>query len=219
MGYQYILFDFDGTIANTGEGIVKSVDYALRSFGIRTENQAELIKFIGPPLRESFRIFYGMDAAQAERAVAKYRERYSDRGIWENELYPGVEKLLQQLKQAGKTVALATSKPGVYAKMVLKQHQIEPYFDVIVGSELDGTRERKTEVIAEVLRQLAIGAEERERAVMIGDRHQDMLGAKEFGLATIGLRLGFAAPRELEDCRPDAIADDYAALDKLLLGS
>lgn len=212
------MFDLDGTLSNTEAGIVRSVQYALAAFGIREEDTASIRRFIGPPLRESFRLFYGMTEGQAERAVAKYRERYETTGVYENRLFDGVPEMLDALRHAGKRLAVATSKPTVFAQKVLRQHEIEGYFELVVGSELDGRRDTKEEVIAEVLRLLGIGEADRLKTVMVGDRRHDLNGGKAFGLKTAGLRLGFADPGELEACSPDYIAEDIADLTAYLLG-
>lgn len=218
-GFLNILFDLDGTLSDTEEGIVKSVQHALAAFSVQEEDPASIRRFIGPPLRESFRLFYGMTAEEAERAVAKYRERYETVGVYENRLFDGVPGMLAALRRAGKRLAVATSKPTVFARKVLRQHDIERYFEVVVGCELDGRRDTKEEVISEALRQLGIGETERKNTVMVGDRRHDLNGGKAFGLKTVGLRLGFADPGELEACHPDHIAADIAELTAYLLGS
>ena len=215
---QNILFDLDGTLSNTEEGIVKSVQYALADFSIKEEDTASLRRFIGPPLRESFCRFYGMTTEEAERAVRKYRERYETVGVYEDRLFDGVPEMLSALRRAGKRLAVATSKPTVFAKKVLQQHGIEGDFDLVVGAELDGRRDAKEEVIAEALRLLNIGEEARKHTVMVGDRSYDLNGGRAFGLKTVGLRLGFAAPGELKACQPDFIAADIAELTAYLLG-
>lgn len=217
MAYQYILLDLDGTLTDPKEGIANCVAYALSSFGVTVEDLDELTKFIGPPLRWSFSNYYGFSEEDAERLVAKYRERYTDIGIFENRLFDGVPEMLRALKSAGKTVALATSKPEIFAKRILEKYGVAQYFDVIVGSLLDGTRDSKNDVIAEVLRQLNLPEEEKESCIMVGDRHHDISGGKAFGLATAGLRLGYAEPGELEAAGADHIAEDIEELTGLLL--
>jgi len=126
--FEYILFDLDGTITDSGEGITKSVQYALKSFDILVNNLEELRKFIGPPLKESFKEYYKFDEEKANRALVKYREYYADKGIYENSLYDGIIEILEKLKKNGKTIILATSKPEVYAKQILKYFKIDKYF-------------------------------------------------------------------------------------------
>ena len=151
---DYILFDLDGTLTDPKEGITKSVQYALSAFGIEVTNLDELEPFIGPPLKDSFMEFYGMDEPTALRAIEKYRERFQDKGLFENRLYDGVPELLRKLKGNHKKVAIASSKPTVFVERILEYFDIRRYFDVVVGSELDGTRTEKSEVVAEALRQL-----------------------------------------------------------------
>ena len=149
---QVILFDLDGTLTESGEGIMKSVQYALEKLGIIEENQEKLRRFIGPPLLESFMNYYGMDQETAAQAVVYYRERYTDKGIFENELYPKIPQLLEILQINDKILGVASSKPEVYVKQILEHFGIDQYFQVIVGSELDGSRTKKPEVIEEALR-------------------------------------------------------------------
>lgn len=217
MNYQYILLDLDGTLTDPKEGITKCVAYALESYGVQVDNLDDLRKFIGPPLRWSFANYYGFSAEDAEKLVAKYRERYTDIGIFENRLFDGVTEMLEALKSAGKTVALATSKPEVFARRILEKYGVDRYFDVIVGSLLDGTRDDKPDVIAEVLRQLDLDDAQKKHCIMVGDRHHDIAGGKQFGLATAGLRLGYAEDGELEAAGADFIAEDIAELTAYLL--
>lgn len=197
--YQYILFDLDGTLTDPKEGITKCVQYALRSFHIEAELD-DLVDFIGPPLTESFQKYYGMTEDESVQAVVKYRERFSDTGIFENGVYPGISELLADLKQKGAKLAVATSKPEVYARRILEKYDLMAYFDVVVGSELDGRRVDKAEVIEEALRQLGIDNKEGKRhIVMIGDRMHDMVGAIKNGIDGLGVYYGYAHEGELEE--------------------
>ena len=173
--YRYILFDLDGTLTDPKEGITKCVQYALKYFGIEADIE-KLVDFIGPPLLESFQKYYHLDDEQGHMALKKYRERFSDIGIFENGVYPGIAELLSTLKAQGRKIALATSKPGVYAKRILERYELLPYFDVVVGSELDGRRTDKGEVITEALRQLEIQEKQKPEVLMIGDRLHDKIG-------------------------------------------
>lgn len=192
---RYFLFDLDGTVADNGEGILKSAQYALDAFGIYNEPEERLRRFVGPPLDASFREFYGFSQEQALAAVEKYRERYRVKGVYENQLYPGVRELLECLSQRA-AVCLATSKPQVFANTILEMGQVLPFFQVVVGAELDGSRTDKAEVIQAVLERL--GNPPKEQAVMIGDRKHDILGAGTAGVESIGVRYGFAPEGELE---------------------
>lgn len=212
--YKYLFFDLDGTLTDPYEGITKSFQYALNSFGI--DEKTENLKWvIGPPLVNSFMVGYGMDKQTAFCAVEKYRERFAKIGIHENVLYDGITELLKNLKDTGKILALATSKPTVYAEQILKEFNIYDFFDVRVGSELDGRRNDKAEVIAEVLYRL--GVSDKNQALMIGDRKHDILGAKRNGIDSLGVRFGYAECGELEEAGADYICDTIEALKLFLM--
>lgn len=216
--FQYLLFDLDGTLTDPKLGITTCVQYALHKFGIEEADLDKLEPFIGPPLSDSFQEFYGFDEGQAADAIKAYRERFSTIGLFENELYTGMDKLLARLKGEGKKLAVASSKPEVFVRKILKHFGIEQYFDVIVGSELDGTRSKKEEVIEEALRQLCHeGKSDNDIVVMIGDRKFDIQGAKAFGLVSVGVSFGYAAPGELEQAGADYIVDTVSELEELLL--
>lgn len=216
--FQYLLFDLDGTLTDPKIGITTCAQYALRHFGIEEPDLDKLEPFIGPPLLESFQGLYGFDEKKAKEAIRVYRERFSTVGLFENEIYLGIEKMLARLKQAGKKLAVASSKATVYINQILQHFKIEQYFDVIVGSELDGTRSKKEEVIEEALRQLCqMGKTDNDIAVMIGDRKFDILGARALGLASIGVSFGYAPPGELEEAQPDYIVGTVPELEELLL--
>lgn len=152
--YEYILFDLDDTLTDSKPGITRCVQYALHKMGIEEPDLDKLEPFIGPPLLDSFREFYGLDAKQGQQAIVYYRERFNAGGIFENQVYPGVEKLLSDLKNLGKKLAVASSKPQVYVERILEHFGLGSYFDVVVGSGLDGTRTKKEEVVEEALRRL-----------------------------------------------------------------
>lgn len=210
---RYVLFDLDGTVADNGEGICKSAQYALDFFGIHHEPVENLRRFVGPPLQESFQVLYGFSPEKAKIAVEKYRERYRVKGVYENKLYPGIPALLEELSHRA-AVCLATSKPEVFSRKILEMGGVLPYFTRAVGSELDGRRTDKAEVIQEVLRQL--GNPDRAQAVMVGDRKHDILGAKACGVESIGVEYGFAPERELEEAGADHIVPTVEALRGLL---
>lgn len=212
--YQYILFDLDGTLTDPKEGITKSVAYALRAFGIETEDLDTLCRFIGPPLKNSFMDFYGLSSEEAELAVEKYREYFAPTGIFQNKVYEGVEKMLQHLQAGGKTIILATSKPTVYAKQILEHFRLDAYFNHVIGSELDGRRTKKGEVIACALE--IAGIKDCTEAVMIGDRMHDVIGAKENNLDCIGVLYGYGDRRELEESGADCIAETVEELAKMI---
>lgn len=202
---DFVLFDLDGTLTDPAEGITNSVAYALDKYGIEVADKSTLNVFIGPPLSESFRKYFKFSILQSVDAVTKYREYYHDRGIFENRLYEGIIELLATLKDAGKCVIMATSKPTVFAERIADHFDFRKYFDIIVGSELDGTRIDKAEVIKEALRQA--GDPSPERCIMIGDRVHDVVGAKKTGLPCIGVLYGYGSREELEEAGADMIAE------------
>lgn len=217
--FSYILFDLDGTLSDPKQGICGSVQYALKSFGIEEPDIDRLEPFIGPPLRDSFMKYYGFTPEQAEEAVAKYRERFSVTGKYENTLYPGIAPLLHDLVRAGAKLAIASSKPTIYVEDILVHFGIRQYFDIVVGSELDGTRDRKEEVVDEALRQLdeKYGAKPCE-VVMVGDRCFDVEGAKAAGTRSVAVTYGYAQPGELEQAGADIIVRDVEGLRQVLMG-
>ncbi len=213
MAYDYLLFDLDGTLTDPKEGITKCVRYALESFGIPVEDLSELLCFIGPPLVESFMTRYSFSPEQAEAAVKKYRERFATVGIRENNAMPGMRELLCRLWEQGKTLCVATSKPLVFAREVLDLFDMTRFFAVISGAELNGRRSRKAEVIRDVFAQLNLREQDLGRCVMIGDRRQDVEGALECGIDSIGVRFGYAEPGELEQAGVTRIAADPEELE------
>lgn len=216
--FQNILFDLDGTISDSGAGIIACVQYALEHMGIRESDPDRLRAFVGPPLLVQMQRGYGMDEAQAARAVAKYRERYASQGILENEMYPGVGEMLQKLHAAGKRLALATSKPQPFARQILERYGVAQYFTCIVGATLDGRINTKIEVLQETLQQLDIRTPQaRAQTVMVGDREYDIDGAHHFGLTAIGVEYGYADPGELQRHGADVILPTVSALERYLL--
>lgn len=214
--YDVILFDLDGTLTDPGEGITNSVAYALRKFGIEVPDRRALYKFIGPPLYESFMKYYGFDRTGGLAAVEAYREYYRDRGIWENRVYNGIPALLAELKAAGKTLVLGTSKPEEFAERILDHFALRQYFDFVAGSTMDSARVAKADVLNYALESLHIAPSE--RVVMVGDREHDVLGAEAVGLACVGVLFGYGDRPELERAGAAEIAADVPQLRKILLG-
>lgn len=210
---QYLLFDLDGTLTDPMVGITSSVQYALEKFGIHVRYLKELIPFIGPPLAESFRKFYGFSKEDAERAIQYYREYYAPKGIFENEVYEGIPEMLAHLTEAGFTLLVATSKPTVFARKVLKYFGMEDYFSFVGGSELDGSRTKKAEVISYILKTCGIEAKE---AIMIGDRRHDIEGGKACGLESVGVLYGYGTEQELTEAGADHIIRTVAELEDYL---
>lgn len=211
---KHLFFDLDGTLTDSMPGIVHAVQHALRHFGIEPPADEALRCFVGPPMRESFMEFYGMSAAEAERAVAVSREYFIPKGMFENELYEGIAELLAATDAAGYTHIIATSKPQPFAERIIAHFGLTDRFRLICGSLLDGSRTTKSQVIGHALRTLGITPDE---AIMIGDRRYDIEGAAEFGMESIAAGWGYAAPGELEAARPTHFVRDVAALRRLLL--
>lgn len=212
--YRYILFDLDGTLTDPKEGITKSIAYALDYYGIQVDDLDSLCKFIGPPLQESFMKYYGFEEEKAKEAVEKYREYFRPHGVYENKVYDGVEYLLKTLAERGKMIILATSKPTVFAKIILKHFGLEQYFDYVAGSELDGSRVEKGDVIAYALEQA--GVTDKTLTVMIGDRKHDIIGAKQNGLDSIGVLYGYGGMEEFQEYGADAVVTTVEELLKTL---
>lgn len=212
--YDTILFDLDGTLTDPGEGITKSVEYALKKFDIVTRDRRELYKFIGPPLKDSFMKYYGFSEEKAEQAIVYYREYFRDIGIFENEVYEGVEDMLRTLHADGKRLVLATSKPEEFAIRILEHFSLKKYFAVTAGASMDSSRSKKGDVIA-----YAISLCEdfnKGSTVMIGDREHDIIGAKENGLKSIGVLYGYGDENELKTAGADYIASNTEDILKLI---
>lgn len=213
--YDYVLFDLDGTLSDPKEGICKSVQYALHDQGIEEPDIDKLEPFIGPPLGASFAQSYGMDEQQCQKAIKKFRERFETIGIYENVLYPGMDRLLADLCARGCKLAVASSKPREFVEIVLEHFNIRSYFSVVMGSEKDGRRVEKEEVMEETLRLLfpdTFPDFPREKVAMVGDRRFDMEGAKRFGVTAIGVAFGYAPVGELESAGADRIVEDMDGL-------
>lgn len=218
--FQYALFDLDGTLTDPKEGICKSVQHALKTMGIEEPDLDKLESFIGPPLTDSFMDFYGFTKEEADRAIVAYRERFSVKGLYENNIFPGIPQMLQHCKEKGMELAVASSKPTVFVEKILKLFEIDSYFSVVVGSNLDGTRAVKEEVVEEALRQLKEKKGDilsKENTAMVGDRKFDIQGARAHGLTGIGVSFGYAKEGELEEEGADFIADSVEKLEQILL--
>lgn len=213
--YHHILFDLDGTLTDPFEGITNSVVHALRHFGIEVEDKRELRCFIGPPLTESFSKYYGLSDEDAKKAVAVYREHFGVKGLFENELYEGIPEMLYALKESGRTVIMATSKPEIYARRIAEHFDIAKYFDYMAGSLLDGRRIAKNEVIEYALQSLDIT--DRSQCIMIGDRKHDIIGAKKISMASIGVLYGYGSVEELTAAGADYIAEGVSDIAPIIL--
>lgn len=234
--YDILLFDLDGTLTNSKEGITKSVQYALKHFGFPEEDLDKLTCFIGPPLTDQFEAYCGVSREKALEITAKFRERYNTIGLWENELFPGIADMLAVLKKAGKRLAVATSKPEDTAKRILGKFQVLEYFETVSGSEMDKGRTTKSEVIEEALIRMGCSRKDgkrpdglepaekfppefwdTERILMIGDRKHDVEGAAAFHMDCAGVGFGFAEEGELEQAGAVFVADTVEELKERLL--
>ena len=213
--YQYILFDLDGTLTDPGLGITNAVMYALKKFNIEVKERSSLYKFIGPPLLESFEKFYGLSEEESQQALKYYREYFKPYGLYENEVYAGIEELLKTLKEHGKTVLLATSKPEEFAREILRHFGLDKYFDFAAGATMDEKRVKKADVIAYALESCQIS--NLSEVVMIGDREHDVLGAKENGLDSIGVLYGYGNYEELKAAGADYIVEKPEEILRIIL--
>lgn len=205
MKWKYLLFDLDGTITDPREGILNCVKYSYQAAGLEIPPEETLLSYIGPPLVDGFQEIAGMSYQEAVKATARYRERYSVTGLFENLVFDGIKEALEQLREMGYVITMATSKPEVYAVRILEHFELQQYFDEVVGSTLDDSRNKKADVIREVFRRLDLTEEEKEKAIMIGDRKHDIIGAKECGIASLGVYYGFAPEGELEAYGADVV--------------
>lgn len=204
--YKVILFDLDGTLTDSGEGITKSVQYALEKIGKPEPDLEKLRVFVGPPLLEEFMEYAGIDEELANKAVEIYRERYAPLGIYENVLYPGIAEMLEGLKARGYRLGIASAKPEVFVKVVAEYFKIDSYFETMVGSDAANGRHSKTQVIEEALCRMKM-EHHRESVVMVGDREHDILGAREAGVPCVAVSFGYGSKEELEAAAPLRIVD------------
>lgn len=207
--WKTVLFDLDGTLTDSAEGITKCVQHALVSMGYEAPELDDLHCFVGPPLKEMFMEYTGMSSEDGDRAVALYRERYVPTGIYENHLYPRIIKMLELFQKEGITMGVASSKPEIYVKQILDYFGIDDYFKVIVGSELDGDRVHKKDVLEEAIRRLKM-ENRRDQIVLVGDTRYDVEGAREAGIQCIGVTYGYGDPDELEASKPIYLAESVS---------
>ncbi len=210
---RYILFDLDGTLTDSKEGILKSAQYALEKLGIQPPPLAEMNWVVGPPIRQSFAERYGLSPEDALKGLRFYQERFGQVGYLENRVYKGVPEMLDELKRSGCRMAVATSKPAYYAQRILQHFGLDGYFDYVSGSEMDGTNGKKPQVIARALKELAAQIE---KTAMVGDRSYDMKGAREFGVYAVGAGYGYGEPGELHGAGAEIIAASPAELTEIL---
>ena len=200
---KYILFDLDGTLTESAPGIINSIKHTYAHYGITDYDEAELHKFVGPPLIESFMRYCGFTQEKASEAVDVYREYFSTKGLFENAVYSGIPECLGAMKSAGYKLAVATSKPQVFCERILEHFDLAKYFDVVKGIPLDDEQMTKAQVIASALE--ALGVTNKSEAVMVGDRDYDVKGAAENGILCIGVLYGYGSREELETAGACAI--------------
>lgn len=214
-----ILFDLDGTLTDPREGITKSVQHALRAYGIEETDLDKLCLFIGPPLMDSFKEFYGLDDREARDAIGVFQEYFAVKGIYENRVYPGIRELLSELRKAGCTLLVATSKPEQFAKQILAHFGLREFFDLVGGADMEEIRVRKGDVILYTLDRLEKLTGKpvcRSRVFMVGDRMHDVMGAKEAGISCVGVLYGYGDRRELTKAGADELAESVPELHRLL---
>lgn len=209
-----VLFDLDGTLVDSSEGITKSVQYALSKMGIEEPDLSKLQGFIGPPLRTSFMQFYGFTEEQVKEGTVFYRERYKPIGIFECQLYPGVRECIETLKKQGYLIGMASSKPEAFCRRILEHFDILPLFDDVVGATEDGKIGTKEEVLNEVMRRWADVS--KENMCLIGDTIFDVEGANLVGIPSIGVSFGFGNIDEMLSAGAKGICDDMIELPAMI---
>ncbi len=203
--YNVVLFDLDGTLTDSAPGIVKCVAYSLEKLGKAEEDLTKLRRFVGPPLDESYRKFYGCTDEEAKQGIDFYRERFATKGIYENSLYPNIETVLSKLYNSGKTIIMATSKPEHFAKIIAENFGIAKYFTYIAGATMDLSLSKKGDIIEYALKSASIT--DKSQVVMVGDREHDIIGAKQAGVDSIGVLYGYGNLEELQESGADYIAE------------
>lgn len=216
MPYSTVLFDLDGTLTDPSAGITNSLVHALDCLGLPHPSADQLRGFIGPPLPDALATL-GLDASTCESAIVRFREYFKAKGMFENEPYPGIEALLSTLRERGLRLAVATSKPTVFAEPILKHFGLDRYFDCVAGAELDRSRQYKDEIIGQALRSLAVAPAE--DVIMVGDREHDVVGAHRSGLRCVGVLWGFGSEAELTAAGADRIVADRPELLRALGGN
>jgi len=210
-----LFFDLDGTLSDPSDGITRCIQYSLESLGRPYPPKAELVQFIGPPLRWTFpRLLGSEDRDLIDKAVAFYRERYGDLGLFENSVYPGISELLERLRQDGYRLCVVTSKPTVYSDRIIRHFGFDRFFLKVFGPELDGRFDEKSELIEHILHELALDPR---RTIMIGDRARDIESGKIHGTRTIGVTYGFGSQTEIAAAEPDEICRDPAEIRPAIL--
>lgn len=200
-----VLLDLDGTLTDPREGILGSIRYAIEGMGVACPADAQLEQYIGPPLQESLAELLGpARRSEAPQALLRYRERFGTVGLFENQVYPGIPEVLAALAASGQRLFLCTSKPAVFAERIVRHFGLDRHLQGVFGSELDGTRTDKRELLRHLLAVTGLSASE---VVMVGDRKHDVAAARANGAASIGVTWGFGSPAELREAGADALVD------------
>ena len=216
MEKKYIFFDLDGTLTDSADGIINSVIYALKSYGMEAGDREALRAFVGPPLAGSFSKYYGFDEKRSLEAVERYREYFREKGLFENQVYPGIREMLEELKKRGAVLMLATSKPELFSRQILEHFDLMQYFDFLGGATMEEKRTAKADLIRYVLE--SCGLEDCLSQIrMVGDREYDIIGARENSIRSVGVLYGYGDRRELEEAGADTLAETVEELKKLLI--
>ena len=213
MRYKYCLFDLDGTLTDPAIGITNSVMHALEKYDIHVGDRSELYPFIGPPLDYSFKTFYGFTDEQAVQAIKYYREYFSVTGLFENSVYEGIPEMLENLKEKGVKIALATSKPYEFSIKILKHFDLYKYFDFFGAATMDGRISKKEDVISNLLNEM--GAPDKDEILMVGDRYHDIEGAKANDLKSAGVLWGYGSREELQNAGAEYILSGPSEIPEL----
>lgn len=216
MSFTHILFDLDGTLTNPRLGIGNSLRYALRQMQIDGYSEEILDRFIGPPLQDGFKNVFGLNERNTDLAVEHFRTYFGDKGLYENDPYPGISELLEELHLSGKHIYVVTSKLEKYAKMIVQHFEFDRYLDDLVGAEYTGKHSGKGQLITQLMERNRIQASH--SVVMIGDTQYDMIGAKENGISSLAVGYGFGTTETLQACNPDYLVESVDELAELLLG-
>lgn len=209
-----IIMDLDGTLTQSGIGIQNSVRYALAQLGLPPQSEQELNRFVGPPLQLSFMEYCGLNEQEAKKAITLYREYFVNKGMFENQVYPGIPSLLQALRERGNRLFIATGKPTVYADEILSHFGLRAYFEEISGVSLDETNREKDFLIGRLLSQFSL---EPDCTVMVGDRRYDMQGAAALGVLPVGVLYGYGDREELTAAGAVHLAETVEQLQDILL--
>ncbi|MCR5056479.1 MAG: HAD hydrolase-like protein [Clostridia bacterium] len=215
---KYVFFDLDGTVTESAPGIINSVVYAIKKLGVRMPSEEELLKFVGPPLSDSFVKYCGVDPSKTKEAINIFREYFAERGIFENNVYPGIPELTAKLKSLGVKQILATSKPQLFAERILTHFNLIANFDGVYGNSMDEKYTDKALLLRDIIAKEGIKGDDLKNCVMVGDRSSDISGAHKAGIRAIGVLYGYGDRPELEGAGADLIVETVRDLEKVLTG-